>query len=429
MARHGATLGLLLLLSTAVACDTAGEHEGCADGTDPSACARSTFPAQDTKARDVSGIVRRGEDGVPAALVRVAPAVNSIDTGSFTTTVSTDAVGLYRARGRVSSLYDLSFVLPGGPDGRPDVMVFRGVAYRYFEPQLDVSGRSLPRSWAGHVNVHLDAPLAEGHTLLFLAFGDGVYGVTGDLQTGLDVHTARFEQNATIRAVEYDAAKGLISASAYGHADVISDAGTAAAVTLHLDPITETKTPVFTIDLPPGFVPGAVDIRLGSSRTSDALLVSIPWGQSMAVPIVPEQGYTYHLRATRADGAISDSGETNFDLAKTTLISLPAPPEPLLPEAGSTVTGGDPLSALGTGILEYVFEPQTAGAPPMHVVGTSAQTVIPDLRALAVEKVVGDYTWTVRRFPTMTAVENMWGADARRYRPVAISAPRSFSLR
>ena len=103
--------------------------------------------------------------------------------------------------------------------------------------------------------------------------------------------------------------------------------------------------------------------------------------------------------------------------------------QPLLPEAGSTVTGGDPLSALGTGILEYVFEPQTAGAPPMHVVGTSAQTVIPDLRALAVEKVVGDYTWTVRRFPTMTAVENMWGADARRYRPVAISAPRSFSLR
>ena len=54
MARHGATLGLLLLLSTAVACDTAGEHEGCADGTDPSACARSTFPAQDTKARDVA---------------------------------------------------------------------------------------------------------------------------------------------------------------------------------------------------------------------------------------------------------------------------------------------------------------------------------------------------------------------------------------
>lgn len=428
MAQRSATLGFFLLLSTAVACDTAGEHDGCVDGVDPSECPRSLFPAQQAWMQNVAGLLRRGEDGVAGALVRVTSAEGS--STNFTAGTSTDEVGAYRVLDWVPSVYDLSFVIPNGPDRRSDVFVLRGVSYRYLEPQLDVAGRSLPRSWIGHVQVQLDAPLAEGHSVLFLAAGDGVYGVTGDLQKGLDVHTAKYEQRATIRAVEYDAAKGLISASAYGKADVISDAGTASSVTLHLEPITANVTPEFSIDLPPGFVPGAVEIRVASSRTSDALLASIPWGQSMTLPLVPDQGYTYHLRATRADGAVSDSGEVYFDPAKPALVSLPAPPEPLAPEDGATFGAGDPISSRSDrGILENVFEPQTAGAPALRVVTTKLDTTLPDLHALNVEKGVGSYTWTVRRYSTMTVVENVWGADARRYRPVAISAPRTLILR
>jgi hypothetical protein len=424
-----ATLGISILLSAVVACDTAGENEGCADGSDPSKCPRSIYSIQDPHAYDTLGIVRRGEDGVPGARVSVAPAAIAARSSTFTATVSTNAIGFYLIQGQVPWLYDLSFVLPGGRDGRTDVFVLRDVAYRYFEPQLDAPARALPRAWTGHVQVQLDAPLVEGHTLLFLAAGDGVYGVTGDLATGLDVYTARFEQTANIRAVEYDAAKGVTSASAYGKGDVITSAGRAAILSLHLDPITDTAAPAFTIDLPPGFVPGSVDIRFNSSRTSDALLASLPWGQTATLPIIPDQGYTYRLRATRADGAISDSGEQNFDLRKETPISLPAPPDVVVPADGATIEAGQTVSAVGSGILEHLFEPETAGAPALRMVGTSMDTTLPDLKALAVDQGTGNYTWTVRRFSTMTSVENMWGADARRYRPVAISAPRALILR
>lgn len=429
MAQRGATLGLLLLLFfTGVACDSAGEGEGCADGSDPSACLRSSFAAQDSRAREVSGIVRRGEDGVEGAFVRIDPSAASLGT-TFSATTSTDAVGFYRVPGPVGSFFDLGFALPGGPGGRTDVLVFRDVSYRYMEPQLDPPTSSLPRSWLGHVLVTLDAPLPAGHKVLFLASGDGVYGVTGDLAAGIDVHTARYSQSANIRAIEYDEAKGLISASAYGKADVVSDAGRSTTLMLHLDPITLSQTPVFTIDLPPGFVPGDVQIRFGSSRTSDAFLTSIPWGQSAALPIVPDQGYTYRLRATRADGAVSDSGEQAFAVSAPALISLPAPPEPVTPDAEASVGAGDPLAASGTGILEHVLEPEAAGAPGIRVVGTSAVTTIPDLASLAVSGGTGRYVWTVRRFSTLTTVEGIWGADARRSRPVAISAPRRLVLR
>ena len=82
------------------------------------------------------------------AFVRVAPAELSISSAStFVGSTSTDDIGFYRVLGDVPAVYDLTFVLPGGRDGRSDVLVYRGVGYRYIEPQLDVPGRSLPRSW------------------------------------------------------------------------------------------------------------------------------------------------------------------------------------------------------------------------------------------------------------------------------------------
>ena len=101
----------------------------------------------------------------------------------------------------------------------------------------------------------------------------------------------------------------------------------------------------------------------------------------------------------------------------------------MTPAEGATIEAGQTVSAVGRGILEHVFEPATPGAPAVRIVGTSMDTTLPDLEALAVDKGTGNYTWTVRRFSTMTAPDNIWGADARRYRPVAISAPRQLVFR
>ena len=108
-------------------------------------------------------------------------------------------------------------------------------------------------------------------------------------------------------------------------------------------------------------------------------------GQTAPVPYIADLGYTYQLRATRADGAISDSGEQNFDIHKETAIALPAPPDPVTPAEGATIEAGQTVSAVGRGILEHVFEPATPGAPAVRIVGTSMDTTLPDLEALAVD--------------------------------------------
>ena len=434
---------ILLLLASllgSVACDTASENEGCVDpndrskpGSDPSQCRRSTFSAQDFRARDVSGIVRRGEDPVVGASVRVAPSPHSstlrdappVDT-------NTDVAGFFRVAGGVPALYDLTFKLPNGVNRRDDLLVYRDVAARYLEPQLEVPGRTLARSWIGRVDPRFDTPVAEGLAILFLASGEGIAGSTGDLASGLSVHMASFTRKATIHAIAYTPALGLNSATGYGSADVTSDAGATKVVNLHLDPITaERPTPTFELDAPPpGFVPGNIDVRIGVGRTSDALLVSIPWGTRVSLAPIPNQGFTYQVRATRADGAIADSGETGFDIGGLSKVKLVPPPEVIGPEAGATIGAGDLLLAGGPGIIEHVFEPTVPNGDTLDIVmRMGPETPLPDAKAVGVTALTGTYTWTVRSYPNLTFVEQVWGADGRRFRPFAISAPRTVVLR
>ena len=318
-----------------VACDTSSTFEGCVDpkdptkpGTDPHSCPPSSFADEDFRGREISGTARRGEDGVSGAQLHVSPSpILDVDSSAVTTDVSADQIGFFRISGHVANRYDLTIKLPNGVNGRDDVLQYLGCAQRAFDPQLEVQGRTLPRSWSGHVDVRFDTEIPAEHAVLFLASGTNVFGVTGDLSTGLGVHTLDFTETATIHAVEYDPAKGLVSATKYGKADVLSDAANPKVITMHLDPITNPATPKFTLSAPAGFVPATVDVRIGASRSSDALLVSIPYGQAMTIPIVPNVGYTYELTATRADGATSDSGELFLDVNATTAITLPEPPD------------------------------------------------------------------------------------------------------
>jgi hypothetical protein len=437
VAQSSATLLFLaLLIPAVVACDTASENEGCTDpvhpgqpGKDPSNCARSNFQDGDLRSRDVTGIVRRGEDGVPSASVHVSQTQGSPGDDIATSgDALTDTIGFFRVPGSITTLYDLSFVLPNGPGGRKDVMILRGESARYTEPQLEVPGRTLPRSWSGHVDVRFDAPIKDGDAVLFLAQGDGVWGVTGDINAGLEVHTVKYVQSANIRAIEYDPAQGLISANAYGKSDVISDAGSPKAIIFHLDPITKSVVPQLSYQVPPGFTPGAVDIRVGLNRTSDALIASIPFDTNMTLPIIPDNAYTYQLKAKDVSGAIIDSGETGFDILKPATISLPLPPTILAP-VNTTIVAGDVLSVVGAGVLEHVFEPTTPGNPSLRIIVKGTDTTLPDLASLGVTNSTGVYSWSVRSFPTMTAVENIFGADARRYKAVGTSPPRSVLLR
>lgn len=436
MAR-AALLPLVVLVASFVACDSASENEGCVDPNDPSKpgsnpanCPRSVFPAQDFRARDVAGVVRRGEDPVVGAGVRVTPAIGSpaspVDT-------NTDVAGFFRS-GAAPSLYDLTFKLPNGANGRDDLLVYRGVANRYLEPQLDLPTRTLGRSWIGKVDVRFDVPLPAGQAVLFLAGGDGVLGVTGDPSTGLAVHTASFTKKATLHAIAYDASVGPSSASAYGQAEVISDAGTVKVVTFHLDPIAgERRSPTFELEsIPPGFVPQSIEIRISASRSSDAVLVSIPWGTPASIAPIPNMLFSHELRATRADGAVSDSGQTVFDVASTkpNRLTLVAPPDVTGPEPGATIGAGEMVRASGPGVIEHVFEPTTAGAAALNIVlRNGLETPIPDASAVGVSTLNGTYTWTVRSYPSLAFVEAVWGPDGRRYRPFAVSAPRTIVLR
>ncbi|MBX3228914.1 MAG: carboxypeptidase regulatory-like domain-containing protein [Labilithrix sp.] len=439
MARLAGTT-LLFVASFAIACDSASEHEGCIDpadrskpGPDPSQCPRSTFPEQGFRALEVSGIVRRGEDPVAGAQVHVTPAPDTTTlAGSPPFDTTSDVAGFFRVASSVPKRYDLSFRLPGGLDGRDDVLVYRSVGGRYLEPHLDLPVRTLATAWVARVDVRLATPLAAGQALRFLAAGDGVVGVTGDAASGLFVHTTRYTATATLHAIAYDAARGLNSATAYAKVDVITDAANPKVLALHLEPLTgERPTPTFELEeAPPGFVPGDVVVRIGVGRTSDAVLVSIPWGTTTSLAPIPNQSFTYQLRATRADGAISDSGETGFDIGALTKIKLVAPPEVTAPADGATIGPGDLLGAGGPGVIEHVFEPASATGAGMHIVQRlGPETPLPDPRPLGVSTLAGTYTWTVRSFPNLTWVENVWGPDGRRYRPFAISPPRTITIR
>src|SRR4051794_21299538 len=100
------TLSALLLLTCAFAgCDTSGKFADCtsddagaASGSRLNACPESVFTQEDQRAREVSGIVRRGEEVVAGAAVRVdSTFADDGDAGRLLHVASTvtDSVGAF----------------------------------------------------------------------------------------------------------------------------------------------------------------------------------------------------------------------------------------------------------------------------------------------------------------------------------------------
>ncbi|HVJ88372.1 MAG TPA: hypothetical protein VM580_01125, partial [Labilithrix sp.] len=291
------------------------------------------------RSREVSGTVRRGEMGVAAALVRAEPWDGFSHAAGSAVSTLTDETGFFGGLRPLPLRYDLSVKLGD------DVLVYRGLAGRYFDPWIEDPSFPYPRAWPGRLNVLLAAPLPENHSVAFYASGDGVYGVTGDLATGLSVLTNEYTGPAIVHAIAYESAGGLKTAMAYGRAEVIVGGGRTRLVTMELLPIERFGKPQFEVKAPPGFAAAAVDIYLGFSTTSGALYASVPLGQTMTLPLVPGAGYTYRVVATSAAGAVSDTGESGFDLLREDPIEIELPdvPSVLFPVDGETRGVGDSL--------------------------------------------------------------------------------------
>ncbi|HVH41493.1 MAG TPA: hypothetical protein VM925_04090 [Labilithrix sp.] len=414
-----------------VGCDSSSEFEGCVNSDDPAAasgsrekqCPPSTFLTEDFRAREVTGVVRRGEGVVAGAFVRVDPWADLPNTHpSNVSSAVSDDVGVFTLR-LAPLRYDLSVRFDD------NVLVFRGLGARYFDPSIEGTSPLPGRAWTGRVDVRLERPVADGHTLAFFASGDGVFGVTGDLETGLSVLVRSYTTPAKLHVVEYETTGGLEKATAYGKTEVIVDAGVVRLATFPLAPITTFAEPRFVATAPPGLAPATVDVIIGFTRTSDARLATLPIGVSRKLPIIPDAGYTCRARGTGPDGAVSDTGETGFDVYRAeTAIELPSPPVARWPLDGETRGPAEMLAVDGEGVFEHILVPQTGG-PSVRLMTSDPDVALPDVRSLGAAPAIGPYTWTVRAFPTAHFVEALSGVDSRRYRPVGISAPRTIVLR
>jgi hypothetical protein len=430
------TLRLLLLTVAFVGCDSSAELEECVPSDEPeaapgsrrNACLRSVFQTEDLRAREVRGLVRRGEDVVPGATVRVESTAG-FETGKVAAPASTvtDAVGVFGGLRTVALRYDLLVKLDRPGASEHDVMLYRGLGGRYIEPSIE-GPRTFARAWTSRVDVALDRAVPTGHSLAFFASGDGVYSVMGDLTSGLSVLTGGYSNRATVHVLEYETAGGFEKATSYGKAEVGLDAGSARRIDVALEPITKFVEPKFAVTAPAGFVSSTVEIRFGFTRTSDGLLASVPVGSSKPLPIIPNAGYTYQVTAT-AGGAVSDTGETGFDvLAPLTAIELPDPPIVAAPLDGEARAVGETLLVDGEGVFEHVLVPQAGGAS-IRIVTGQRETAIPDVTSVGATRPVGPYTWTVRSYPTTRFPEALGGVDSRRYRSMGVSRSRSIVLR
>ena len=383
------TLLLFFFASTIAGCDSSAEYEDCVFSDDPGAtpgsrrasCPSSVFPSEDRRAREVVGYVRRGEDVVPGALVRVEPA-SAFPPGAPSATVATtitNGAGFFDGLRTTPLRYDLSVKLDREGSPGPDLLLYRGLGARYVEPSIE-GPRTFARAWTSRVDVRLDRAVPAGHSVAFFASGDGVYGVTGDLESGLTVLGRAYAMDATLHVVELETAGGFAKATAYGTTVVPVDAGTTRLATIALQPISNFVESKFTVKAPVGFAPSAIEVRFGFTRTSDALLVSIPIGSSRSMPMIPNAGFTYRVTAT-AEGVVSDTGERGFDVDRLTEIELPAPPSVTSPLEGETRGAGEMLLVDGEGIFEHVLVPQ-AGGPTMRIITRQREASLPDVAVL-----------------------------------------------
>jgi hypothetical protein len=411
------------------------------------ACPESVFQAEDARSREIAGIIRRGEEVVSGALVRVEPvplgAGGARPSAPTLTPISTltNTAGVFLGLRNVPYRYDLLARLDPPEATRQDILVFRGLATRYNEPALE-GPRTFDRAWSTNIDLALDRGVPAGRSLAFFVnaeprtLDNDVLGVTGDVTHGLTILTRSLSRNVVLHVIEHETAGGLAKTTAVGNATVVVDGGPRRLVEVRLE---EVKPEAFTearfdVAAPPGFTVADVDIRIGFTRTSDALVASIPAGTSLKVPFLVGGNYTYQAKATRADGASSESGEKGIALGQTTKVTLAAPSSAAAPLDGEARGARESLVVDGAGPFEHILVP-VVGGPSMRIFTAQHETTLPDLTTLALPAATGAYTWTIRSFEVVPGdvrqpfVESLAGLDSQRYRARATSSPRTIVLR
>lgn len=437
MRTHAVVIVFLASLSLAV-------HAGCdsgGDAPDP----RSRFDSEDPYARRIEGRVLRGTEIVAGANVRLEP------VGDFAAYDRLDAAGV--TGWRTSSDLGGRYHITNGPffydlSVRKDreVVVFRSLANRYFEPPL---GADVPlRGFTAHIAPSTSPPVAAGNAVAYFVTGPEARTVRAD-GSSLVATFRNFDSRFSLHAVEYVASEGLASARRWGFADVpVTDGGGASAVVITnaIGLLTDggpTAAHDVTIDAvpPPGFTVTSVELVMDFGLRTSAQVVARPTnGVPFRVDGVGAARYFVHAVAKQGD-AISDSGLRSLDLslAKTTML-LPRAVESSSFDAatGFTAVADNTLCEITPAprtdkpacrsVVEHVLVPASATGTSLRLLTTDRVTALPDVTSLGVPAVRGKYTWTVLQYPTLARLDGISGEDARALTPVSTTAPRTLDV-
>jgi len=419
-------------------------YVGC-DGRGDAPEPRSLFGTEDPYARQVEGRVLRGTEIVAGAVVRLQAAS---DFGSYDRLDAAGVGGWQTSTGQGGKyhvtngpfFYDLSI--------RKDreVVVFRGLANRYFEPPL---GADAPlRGYSATVAATTMPAPAAGNALAYFVSEPESRTVSADGST-LVATFRNFDSRVRLHAIEYVASAGLASARRWGYVDVPVTSGGATSALVFMNTIgladdagaNESNDLVIDAVPPPGFTVSSIDLGMDLGLRTSAQVIGHPTsGKPFHVDIV--RTARYFVRVIGKQGAaISDSGLQflNPFVAKTTVLlpravkeasfdaatGFTAVADNTICEITPTVGASDPACR---SVVEHVLVPTSATGTSLRVSTTDRVTALPDVTSLGLPALSGRFTWTVLQYPTLKRLDSLSGEDVRVLTPVSTRAPRVIDL-
>jgi hypothetical protein len=320
-----------------------------------------------------------------------------------------------------------------------DLYVFHGLVNRAFDPPFAVEAPVT--GFHARVVPTTNPPAPGGNATAYFVSGDEartIAAVTGSSGT-FEATFRHFDSTITLHAVEFVAAKGLISAVAEGKLDVRVRDGIVVNPVIAMTPITAIGAPSFSATPPAGFVLAPLEMELDFGlRTSAAPVTILVPGDMLTFAVPTDSRFFVRARAKSEGGAVSDSGRflvNPFDKNPLVLpppISSEAPIDDQAVPTGegtttepATLSQGGPLAArLTAGIVEHALIPENGSGAIIHVVTGERTTMLPDAGALGLPRPAGRYLWTIKSFPTVLFTDHFSGEDGRVAAPSWTSAPR-----